>query len=83
MPMALYGIEMTRGCKSSIDKLKAAIADAIGSRSARSSQLGSFEVQQCKRDVDPEIVAMVRRVSLVRRQINKKTDVGDVIKLPS
>ncbi len=81
LPAALYGIEMTNGCRSALERLQAAIAGVIGTRSAKRSQLGSYKIQKWKRDLDPDVVQLVRRITLVRRQIDKNPEVGDVIKL--
>ncbi len=71
MPAALYGIELTSGCPSAVKALQAAIANVIGSRAAKRSQLGSFEVQKKMKDLDPEVVILVRRATLFRRQLDK------------
>ena len=49
LPAALYGIELTGGCPSAVKALQAATADVIGSRAAKRSQLGSFEVQKSRK----------------------------------
>ena len=78
---ALYGIEMTDGCKSHIRRLQAGIADVIGPKTKKRSQLGSFEIQRWKRDLDPEIAQLSRRVTLMRRQIDKNEDTLDIVML--
>eukprot|EP00973_Karenia_brevis_P079356 11012061-Karenia_brevis.AAC.1 len=43
LPGGLYGIEGAMSSKSALQSFQAAIADVVGARSARSSQIGAFE----------------------------------------
>ncbi len=80
LPSALYGIEMTGGCPSVAKVLQSAIADVIGARAQRRSQLGAFEVQKKKKDLDPEVAIMVRRAALLRRRMDKFPHLEEKIK---
>ena len=60
--------------------LQSAIADVIGARAQRRSQLGAFEVQKKKRDLDPEVAIMVRRAALLRRRMDKFPHLEEKIK---
>ena len=43
--------------------------------------MGAFEVQKGKRDLDPEVVLLVRRVTLLRRQLEKFPDLEEKVKM--
>ncbi len=71
LPAALYGIEVTSGCKSLMGSLQAAITDAVGPKSVRRAQAGVFEIHSMKGDLDPQVAQLSRRITTLRRQISK------------
>ena len=81
LPAALYGIETTSGNKALISELHAAIVDAIGPRSVRRSQMGFFEIQKDGRELYSEVVQLVRRASLIRRELTKFPEITGNVRL--
>ncbi len=81
LPAALCGIEATSGNKALVGELQAAIVDAIGPRSVRRAQMGVFELQRDGREMDPEVVQLVRRVALLRRELTKFPEIQGNVRL--
>ena len=79
-PAALYGIEMNAGYESMLRILQGAVANTIGPHSVRRSQIGTFEIQQCSKDLDPEVVQLVKRITLFRRQLAKLPDLVEKVR---
>ncbi len=81
LPAALYGIEMVKTNKALIDELGAAIAGAVGPRSARRARAGVFEARSEGKEIDPKVVQLTRRVSLLRRILAKFPEVAVKVRL--
>ncbi len=71
LPAGLYGVEASWANSSTLKSLKAAIANALGPRSARASSDMVFVNTSCSGDLDPEIYILSQRVQAIRRIIAK------------
>ena len=71
LPVGLYGVEAAWVNKPALRALRAAIADALGPRSARTSNDIVFNNTLCSQDLDPETYIVVQRVMNIRRAIAK------------
>ena len=67
----LYGCETGRMSVDVMAKFKTAIVDAIGTKSQHRAQEIIFEIHDRGKEIDPEIQALVRKVSLLRRITDK------------
>ena len=71
LPAGLYGVEAAWVNKAALKSLKAAIANALGPRSARASSDMVFVNTTCSGDLDPEVYILSQRVQAIRRIIAK------------
>jgi hypothetical protein len=67
----LYGCETSRISVDVMAKFKTAIIDTIGTKSQHRAQEIIFEIHDKGKDMDPEIQALVRKVTLLRRITDK------------
>ena len=75
---ALYGSETTKASKKSMQRLRSAIANAIGPCSKHRAMEMVFEVNDIGKDVDPIVQTLVRKVALIRRIIDKFPEMQEV-----
>ena len=73
----LYGCETSRISGDVMAKFKTAIVDAIGTKSQHRAQEIIFEIHDKGKDLDSEIQAVVRKVTLLRRITDKFPNVTD------
>ena len=81
LPAAMYGIESTRACKSTLEKLRSAILGVIGPSSHKRSVDMSFEFVGTNKDLDPMSYMLTRRVLELRRNISKNPKREGLVKL--
>ena len=67
----LYGVECSAENGQALQKLRVAIANAIAPKSSLRSLDLTFATANLGRDLDPLIILMVRRVSMLRRMLAK------------
>ena len=75
---ALYGSETIKASKKSIQRLRSAIANAIGPCSKHRAIELVFEANDIGKDVDPMVQTLVRKVALIRRIIDKFPEMKQV-----
>ncbi len=71
LPAGLYGVEASHANKTTLRALRAAIANAIGPRSARASNDIVFNNTMCSGDLDPYTYVVTQRIMGLRRTIAK------------
>ena len=79
LPAAFYGVETSRVNKNVLKALRAAIANAIGPRSARASNDIVYYNTSCSADLDPETYILTERVLGLRRPLAKKSNKQDKV----
>ena len=71
LPMALYGCEAAHINDAVFQRMRSAIAEAIGPRSAKACTDLVFEFSTTSKDIDPAVHVLYNRTSALRRVVTK------------
>ena len=79
LPAGLYAVESSSVNQSALNMLRAAIANAIGPKSARANPDMVFNCTSCSGDLDPLVYILVQRVTALKRIMAKFPDTMQTI----